>query len=183
MEQTEAQKPRRKKSPLMEMIESILIAVLLALIIRTFIAQPFIIPSGSMEPTLQVGDRILVSKINYKFSEPQRGDIVVFKFPLDPSKDFVKRLIGKAGDKVEVRNGKLYLNGRKAPEEYLPEGLEMDRDFGPVEVPQGHYMMLGDNRNNSDDSRSWGPLPENLVVGKAVAVYWPSQRIMGLGDK
>lgn len=176
MEQTGADQISKKKSPLRELLESLIIAVLLAVIIRMFILQPFYIPSGSMEPTLQIGDRIIVSKISYRFYEPDRGDIVVFKYPLDPKRDFVKRLIGKGGETVAIKNSKLYINGRQVPEDYLPAGLEFD-DFGPVKIPEGHYLMLGDNRNNSDDSRVWGPLPGELVVGKAVLVYWPLNRI------
>lgn len=181
MEQTESNQMTKKKSPLMELLESLAIAVLLAVVIRMFILQPFFIPSGSMEPTLQIGDRIIVSKISYHFYEPERGDIVVFKYPLDPKRDFVKRLVGKSGETVAIRNSKLYINGQQVPENYLPAGLKFN-DFGPVKVPDGHYLMLGDNRNNSDDSRVWGPLPGDLVVGKAVLVYWPLNRIELIKD-
>lgn len=158
------------------MIESILIAVLLAVIIRLFILAPFFIPSGSMEPTLLIGDRIIVSKIAYRMGEPQRSDIIVFRYPRDPSKDYVKRLIGKSGETVALRNNRLYVNGREMPEKYLPAGLRFD-DFGPVQVPQGTYLMLGDNRRSSEDSRVWGPLPEEYIVGKALMIYWPLDRI------
>lgn len=165
-----------KKSSLLELIESVVVAVLLAVVIRLFILAPFYIPSGSMEPTLRIGDRIIVSKISYVFKEPQRGDVVVFRYPLDPSRDFVKRLVGLPGETVSLRNGRLYINGQPVPEDYLPGDMKF-ADFGPVRVPAGYYFVLGDNRNNSDDSRVWGPLPRQNIIGKAVLVYWPPQRI------
>lgn len=173
----QAEKNRTAKSPLREIFESLIIAVILAVIIRMFILQPFYIPSGSMEPTLQINDRIIVSKISYRLHEPERGDIVVFKFPLDTKRDFVKRLIGKGGETVAIRDSKLYINDKLVPEEYLPPGLEINEDYGPVRVPEGHYLMMGDNRNNSDDGRKWGPLSKDLIIGKAVMVYWPLQHI------
>lgn len=167
---------KKGKSALMEIFESIAIAVLLAVVIRMFVFQPFYIPSESMVPTLQVGDRIIVSKFTYRFSEPKRGDIMVFKFPLDPSRDFVKRTIGIGGETLEISNNHLYINGQPVVENYLPVDLQF-ADFDPVNVPPGSYFMMGDNRNNSDDSRVWGPLPEENIVGKAVLIYWPLNRI------
>ncbi|OPX86708.1 MAG: Signal peptidase I T [Pelotomaculum sp. PtaB.Bin104] len=164
-----------KKPFYREIIESVVIAVILAVIIRLFILEPFYIPSGSMEPTLQENDRIIVSKLNYRFQEPKRGDIIVFKYPLDPKRNFVKRLIAVGGETVSIKNSKLYINNQLVAEDYLPQGLRF-KDFGPVEVPAGSYFMLGDNRNNSEDSRFWGFLPENLIVGKAVVIYWPLDR-------
>lgn len=158
-----------------ELIESVAIAVILAVIIRLFVLEPFYIPSGSMEPTLQEFDRIIVSKLHYHFQAPKRGDIIVFKYPLDPKRNFVKRLIAVGGETVALKNSRLYINGQPVPEDYLPAGLRF-ADFGPREVPEGSYFMMGDNRNNSDDSRVWGFLPEELVVGKAVLIYWPPGR-------
>jgi len=159
-----------------EIIESVAIAVLLAVVIRLFILEPFYIPSGSMEPALRENDRIIVSKLNYHFQEPKRGDVVVFKYPLDPKRNFVKRLIAVGGETVAVKNSVLYINGQPVPEDYLPKGLRINENYGPVEVPNGSYFMMGDNRNNSDDSRKWGFLPEELIVGKAVVLYWPPGR-------
>lgn len=178
MEKTGEREHRQeeKKSSLLELIESVAVAILLAVVIRLFILAPFYIPSGSMEPTLRIGDRIIVSKISYLFTEPQRGDIVVFRYPLDPSRDFVKRLVGLPGETVSLRNGQLYINGKPVPEDYLPKDMKF-ADFGPVRVPAGYYFVLGDNRNNSDDSRVWGPLPRQNIIGKAVLVYWPPQRV------
>ncbi len=175
-DQLEGKSTGKSKSALLELLESVAIAVLLAVLIRMFLFQPFIIPSGSMEPTLQVGDRIMVNKLSYRLGKPERGDVVVFKFPLDPNRDFVKRLIAKGGETVAIRDSKLIINGEQVPEEYLPPGL-MFEDFGPVEVPPGTYFMLGDNRNSSEDSRSWGMMPEENIIGKAVLIYWPLDRI------
>lgn len=159
-----------------EALESVAVAVLLAIVIRLFVLEPFYIPSGSMEPTLQVNDRIIVSKLNYHFKEPKRGDVVVFKYPLDTSRDFVKRLIAVGGETVAIKGTVVYINGQPIPETYLPPGLRFS-DYGPVVVPAGSYFMMGDNRDNSDDSRNWGFMSEELIVGKAVAIYWPLDRL------
>lgn len=162
-----------------EIIESVLIAVVLALIIRFFLFQPFFIPSGSMEPTLTIGDRIIVNKIIYRFSEPKRGDIVVFKYPVNPKRDFIKRLIGLPGETVEIKNSNVYINGKIIKQPWLPANLEYP-DFGPVKIPQGNYFMMGDNRNNSEDSRYWGNLPQKNIIGKAMFIYWPFNRVKQL---
>lgn len=167
---------KRKKSTMREMLESVVIAVVLAAVIRLFILEPFYIPSGSMEPTLMINDRIIVSKVTYQLREPQPGDIVVFKFPLDPSRNFVKRLIATGGDTVEIKDSVLYINNKPVQENYLPSGLKF-QDYGPKKVPEGYYFMMGDNRNNSDDSRVWGFLDKKLIVGKAEVIYWPLDRI------
>lgn len=159
-----------------DFVESLLIAVILALVIRFLIFQPFYIPSGSMEPTLLTGDRIIVSKLSYYFHEPERGDVIVFKYPLDPKRAFVKRVAALGGETVAVRDGRLYIDGVPVAEEYLSPGVP-GRDFGPLTVPEGSLFMLGDNRANSDDSRVWGNLDEDLVIGKAVAIYWPVTRL------
>jgi len=167
---------RARGAILREVLESLVIALALAVIIRVFVFEPFYIPSGSMEPTLLTGDRIIVSKLSHRIGTPGRGDIIVFKYPRDPDRVFVKRVIGLPGETVALRESKLYINGRHIPEPYLPEGLRFP-DFGPVRVPAGHLFMLGDNRNSSDDSRVWGFLDERLIIGKAVAIYWPPHRI------
>ncbi|ACV62086.1 signal peptidase I [Desulfofarcimen acetoxidans DSM 771] len=169
-----------KKSAFREIIESIAIAVLLAAIIRIFILEPFYIPSGSMIPTLMINDRIIVSKFNYYFTEPKRGDVVVFKYPLDQEERFVKRLIGFSGETIEIKNSKLYINGKETQENYLPPDLHMIGDFGPYQVPADSYFMMGDNRNNSKDSREWGKMPKDLMIGKAIFVYWPLNHLKKL---
>lgn len=159
-----------------DILESLVIAVVLAILIRAFIFQPFYIPSGSMMPTLLQEDRIIVSKLTYHFRPPERGDVVVFRFPFDKKKTYVKRLIGLSGETVQLSGGKLFINGREVPEPYLPPGTCF-ADYGPVKVPEDSYFMLGDNRMNSEDSRVWGFLDQKLIVGKAVVLYWPPNRI------
>jgi len=171
----------KKKSLLREYAEALLLALLLALFIRTFIVQAFRIPSGSMIPTLLVGDQILVDKLVYKFRKPERGDIIVFKFPKDETRDFIKRLIGLPGDKLEVRNRIVYINDKTLDETAYayhessrPGTFHSDlRDnFGPVLIPEKKYFMMGDNRENSQDSRFWGFLDEDKIVGRAFIIYW-----------
>ncbi|MEW6448415.1 MAG: signal peptidase I [Bacillota bacterium] len=159
-----------------DILESLVIAIVLAILIRAFIFQPFYIPSGSMMPTLFQGDRIIVSKLSYRFHPPERGDIIVFRFPLNEKKNYVKRLIGLSGETVQLSDGKLFINGREIPEPYLPPNTYF-ADYGPVKVPENSFFMLGDNRMNSEDSRVWGFLDRRLIVGKAIILYWPPNRI------
>ncbi|HBX22369.1 MAG TPA: signal peptidase I [Desulfotomaculum sp.] len=175
-DQFDGQSEKKQKSALLEILESVAIAVLLAVLIRMFLFQPFIIPSESMYPTLQISDRIMVNKLSYHLGDPSRGDVIVFKYPMDPSRDFVKRLIAVGGETIEVRDSVLFINDEPVSEAYLPSDLDFN-DFGPVEVPPGTYFMMGDNRNSSEDSRSWGMLPEENIIGKAVVIYWPVNRI------
>lgn len=162
-----------------DILESVAIAVVLAVIIKVFLFQNFVIPSGSMEPTLFKGDMLYVSKISYRFSEPVRGDIVVFKYPLDPKRDFVKRIMGMPGETLEIKNSVVHINGQPVSEPFLRKGLKSP-DFGPVKINEGQYFMMGDNRDNSSDSRVWGTVPRKNFVGKAVFIYWPPGRIGAL---
>lgn len=183
----------RRKSTAREWLEALAVAVLLALVIRTFVIQAFKIPSGSMIPTLLVGDHILVSKFIYGVRipvldtwvigpwVPKRQDVIVFKYPHDESRDFIKRVIGLPGDVVEVRGRQAYVNGEPLDEEvYLPQPgparLGSSRSpgdfFGPVTVPEGKLFMLGDNRDHSQDSRFWGFLDIHKVQGEAFIIYW-----------
>ncbi|MBS3809211.1 MAG: signal peptidase I [Desulfobacterales bacterium] len=186
------EKGGKPKSKLRENIEAIVIAVILALFIRAFIVQAFKIPSGSMEPTLLVGDHILVNKFIYgvkipvtnttiiPVSEPERGDIIVFEYPLDEDKDFIKRVVGIPGDVVEVKDKKVYVNGRlfndfrikHSGNEILPESKSSRDNFGPVTVPENCYFVMGDNRDDSYDSRFWGFVKESAVKGEAFIIYW-----------
>jgi len=159
-----------------EILESVVIAIILALIIRAFLFQFFWIPSRSMEPALLINDRIIVTRFSYWLQEPQRGDVVVFKYPLETKKDYVKRLIGLPGEKIQVIDNKLYINDKLIEEPYLPQGIKTS-DFGPIEVPQDRYFMMGDNRNNSSDSRVWGFVLDDLLIGKAQVIYWPVSRM------
>ena len=171
-----ASTPEVKEKPLWrEVLEVVVIAVVLALVIRFFVVEPFYIPSESMLPTLEVNDRIIVSKVNYYFTSPERGEILVFKYPLDLSQNFVKRLIAVGGETVELKNSVLYINGEAVPEDYLPPDLRYS-NFGPVEVPEGHFFMMGDNRNSSSDSRTWGYVDEELLIGRAMLIIWPFDR-------
>lgn len=161
-----------------EYLDSFIVAGAAALLLITFVVRSFFIPSESMLPTLQVHDYILVNKFVYRFSHPMRGDILVFHPPHlhDPEKkDFIKRVVALEGDEVAVRDGKVYLNGAALDEPYI--AAPPLSDYGPKRIPAGHIFMMGDNRNNSDDSRNWGPLPLENVVGKAFLIFWPPPRI------
>lgn len=160
-----------------EYLKAGVVAVALALFIRTYVAQAFKIPSESMMQTLLVGDHLLVNKVVYHLWEPQRGDIVVFRYPMDPSRDFVKRVVGLPGEVVEMKGKTVYINGEPLDEPYAiydptPFGDGSRYHFGPVRVPENHLFMMGDNRNNSQDSRVWGPLDEDLIHGKAFIIHW-----------
>lgn len=160
-----------------EYLKSIVIALLISFFIITFVVQAFYIPSGSMIPTLKPGDRIFANKFIYRFREPKRQEIIVFRWPVDPKRRFIKRLIGLPGDKVKIVEGQVYINDKPLEENYTLE--RSYTDFPEVKVPKGHYFMLGDNRNNSEDSRFWGFVPRKNIVGKAFVIFWPLNR-MGL---
>jgi signal peptidase I len=186
------------KSVVREYFESIVIAVILALFIRTFVVQAFKIPTGSMEENLLIGDHLLVNKFVYgpaataaeravlPFDAIRRGDIVVFKYPEDPGRDFIKRVIGLPGETLEVREKRVYIDGQPIDEPYThflapPAGFgaggevtpsDVRERYGPVTVPAGHFFVMGDNRDNSQDSRYWGFLPREYVKGRALVIYW-----------
>jgi signal peptidase I len=184
----------KKKSVVREYFESIVIAVILALFVRTWAVQAFKIPTGSMENNLLIGDHLLVNKFVFgpgagverdvlPMREIRRGDIVVFKYPDEPERDFIKRVIGLPGDTVELRNKKVYINGRPLDEPYVHfldpaqnaqevTSFDVRERYGPVQVPQGQYFVMGDNRDNSQDSRYWGFLPRGYIKGKALMIYW-----------
>ncbi len=187
---------KKKKSTFREYAEAIIVALVLALVIRTFVVQAFKIPSGSMEPTLEIGDHILVNKFIYgikipftsvklfPWESPQRGDVIVFIYPLEPDKDFIKRVIAVGGDTVRIVNKKLYINGKEAPDSHavyreetvFPGDVQKRDNFGPVTVPKGNLFVLGDNRDRSLDSRFWGFVPLDDVRGKAFIIYWSWNR-------
>jgi signal peptidase I len=183
-----------KKSVVREYAESLIIAVVLALFVRTWVFQAFKIPTGSMEPNLLVGDHLIVNKMIFSptvtglerallpHREIRRGDVMVFKYPEEPERDFIKRVIGLPGDRLELRRKTIYINGEPLVEPYAhfterpseSAGVTGDlREFyGPVSVPAGQYFMMGDNRDNSQDSRYWGLLPAHYVKGKALFIYF-----------
>ena len=215
-----------RKSTLREYSESIGVAVAVALLLRAFVVEAFQIPSGSMIPTLEVGDHIFVSKFAYGLSipftntkilevrQPERGDVIVFKYPLEPGTDYIKRVVGLPGDVVEVRQETVYINGRAVPREHLPkpchsseaghpagiggddceywvetldgkphetiqEPLRGGRDHSRTIVPPGHVFVMGDNRDNSSDSRVWGTVQHDLIKGKALIVWWSRANVDG----
>ena len=176
-----------EKSTFREYVEAFGTALLLAFFIRTFVVQAFKIPSGSMLPTLQIGDHLLVNKLAYgiripvvgkrilQVFKPQRDDVIVFLYPLDRSKDYIKRVKAIAGETVEVRDKQVYINGKKIDDPYAfhdPRGRGSHNDFGPFTVPDGHVFVMGDNRENSSDSRFWGPVPIGDIQGKAFIIYF-----------
>jgi signal peptidase I len=193
-----------KKSVVREYFESLVIAVVLALFIRTFVVQAFKIPTGSMEQNLLIGDHLLVNKFVFgpalgraetmllPMKDIRRLDVIVFKYPEDPERDFIKRVIGLPGETVELRNKRVYVNGQRLEEPYvyyledpppLPEEMSLSNEllgmsgdprvhYGPVTVPTGHFFVMGDNRDNSQDSRYWGFLPRENIKGKALVIYW-----------
>lgn len=170
--------PRPSRSVWREYAESLVVAVLLALAIRAFVFQAFVIPSGSMLPTLRIGDYLLVNKFVYLFHPIRRGDIIVFKFPQDETRDFIKRVVGLPGETLEIRDRQVFINGRPLHESYAvysePPLLRAPGSYhlGPMVIPPGHLFVMGDNRDNSLDSRSWGLLDESKVVGEASIIYF-----------
>jgi len=158
-----------------ETIETVLWALVIALLLRTFVVQAFWIPSRSMVPTLQINDRVLVAKFWYHFQEPKRGQIFVFKYPVDPNRDFVKRIIGLPGETIEIRDGTVFVDQSPVVEDYVefPDAYSMD----PVKIPEGNFFAMGDNRPNSADSRFWGFVPEDNIKGPVFFRYWPLNRI------
>jgi signal peptidase I len=181
-----------KKGLIREYAEAIITALILALVIRAYVIQAFKIPSGSMIPTLLIGDHILVNKFIYGtkipftdrrilvFKKPERGDIIVFKYPENPKKDFIKRVIGTGGDVIEERNKTVYVNRKALIEPYVqhtdsvirPGGNDPRDSFGPLIVPKGEIFVMGDNRDQSYDSRYWGFVDLKEIKGKALIIYW-----------
>ena len=180
-----SQPPQQEENTLVEIIKTLVTAVILAFGIRTFVAEARYIPSSSMEPTLQINDRLIIEKITYRFNSPERGDIVVFN-PTEALKEknfndaFIKRIIGVPGDMVQVKQGQVYLNGELIEEDYISEAPAYE--YGPVTVPENQYLVLGDNRNNSYDSHYWGFVPKEKLIGKAFVRFWPLPRLGILGD-
>ena len=173
--------PSQQENFWIESIKTIGISVFLAFGIRTAVAQSFFIPSGSMEPTLDINDHLLVDKLSYHFQNPQRGDIVVFNPPEKVIKEenlhdpFIKRVIGLPGEKVEVKNKRVYVNNIPLREDYIADKPKYT--WGPEIVPPNSYLVLGDNRNNSYDGHYWGFVKRDRIIGKAVVRFWPLNRI------
>lgn len=193
-ESKKVQEEIKKKSVVREWVESIIIAFLLAVVIRTFIVQAFKIPTGSMRPTLIEGDLILVNKFIYgakipftstrlpNLRQPKRGDVVVFIYPEDQKKDFIKRLIGLPGEMVEIKNGTIYVNDKPLSDSIFGQIFyynfgDFEKEGYKVTVPKDSYFVLGDNSRSSKDSRYWGFVPGGNIVGEAILIYWPPTRI------
>ena len=172
---------RRERRPvlydLLDWVRIIVIAVAAAMFLNYFVVINSRVPSGSMEPTIETGSRMIGLRLSYIFDEPERGDIIIFKYPDDESVYYVKRVIGLPGETVEIKDGFVYIDGQILEEDYL--SVTTEGDFGPYEVPEGCYFVLGDNRNNSHDSRYWTNtyVPEENIVGKALFCYWPLDNI------
>jgi signal peptidase I len=200
-------KSKSTTSSIIELVAIVAVALLLALGIQAFIVKPYRIPSGSMEPTLKVGQRVLVNRIGMRFSEPHVGEIVVFHPPKEAehevcgptphmvvaggracaepeptandSVNFIKRIVAGPGDVIAIREGHVIRNGKPESDSYIrPCGGDAECSFPtPIKIPAGHWFMMGDNRGQSDDSRFWGPVPTGWIIGGAFATYWPPDRI------
>lgn len=177
-----ARKGEKKSSALRAIVEVVVIvaaAFVVAMLVQAFIVKPFTIHQVSMQPTLLEGDRILLNRLSYHFRDPESGDIVVFHSPVTEGEDLVKRVVAVAGDRVEIKDGSLFVNGERRVEPYL-----MDQDFrgelAETLVPEGMVFVMGDNRNNSGDSRYFGPIDNESIIGCAFCVYWPIGRWKGL---
>jgi len=182
----------------LEYVAIIAVAVLVALAVQTWLVKPYSIPSESMLDTLRPGDRVLVDRLVFHLRDPHRGDVIVFRYPKDPDVIFIKRVVGVPGDVLEVRDGRLYVNGKKAPEPYVHRtGGRLDPTVAqgavagstmhdpwslaePFRVPAANYFVMGDNRTDSDDSRDWGTVPRRAIVGAGLATYWPFSRLRAL---
>ena len=175
---SETPRTPKKAGGLVEFLVILAVAFVLVFgFVRPFVLEAFRIPSESMVPTLLVGDRVFVNKFIYRFTEPERGDVVVFYSVNGGEEDLIKRVVGVAGDEVEVRNGTLLVNGEAREEPYLNRNLPFNDSYGPSEVPEGHVFVMGDNRANSADSRVFGPLPIENIEGEAFLRFWPPGRI------
>lgn len=176
----------KEENPIVELLKTLGSAAILAIGIRACVAEARYIPSESMLPTLEIDDRLIIEKISYRLRKPERGDVVVFR-PTDVLKEqnfkeaFIKRVIGIPGDIIEVKNSEVYVNGEQLTEEYINEAPSYE--YGPVEVPQGQYFVLGDNRNNSLDSHYWGFVPIENLIGRAAIRFWPPNRLGPLDNK
>lgn len=183
--QAENNKEKSNWDKIKENILILAIALGLSLLIRTFIAEPRFIPSDSMFPTLEIGDRLVIEKVSYYLDSPQFGDIIVFNPPTQlqeigyaADQAFIKRIIGKPGEIVEVKNGRVYINNQPLFERYIAE--EPHYQLPPVKVPENSYFVMGDNRNDSNDSHVWGFLPQANIIGRAVFRFWPIERFGGV---
>lgn len=166
---------RRTRQSLYEVAKTLVVAFLLAQLIMVSVAQAFQVEQYSMEPTLLPHDRVLVTKFIYRLREPVRGDVVVLRYPRNTQRNYIKRVVGLPGEKIQIKKGVLYANGERVQEAYL--NADIVGEYGPLTVPDDAVFVMGDNRNNSEDSRAFGALKRNLIVGQAVLIYWPVPRV------
>jgi signal peptidase I len=164
---------RQLRRELRSWTRDLAVALGLALLIIVFLYQPVKVEGTSMSPLLSDQERIFINKFVYHFEPIERGDVVVFWYPLDRSKSFIKRVVGLPGDTIEIRAGRLYINGKELAEPYVPSNYLDDSNYGPLTVPRGQYFVMGDHRDSSNDSRVFGPVPRRFIYGKAVFAYWP----------
>ena len=173
----EAKKRKSLKEEAWEWIKSLVVAFVLAMFIRTFFFQAFKIPSSSMHPTLQVGDHLIANKLIYRFRKPGQGEVIIFKFPNDTSRDFVKRLVGLPGEKVKIAGGKIYIDGKEVTDDRIASRYYFNDEGMPeIQVPLENYFVLGDNSANSLDSRYWGFVPKKDLSAEPLFIYWPPKR-------
>jgi len=157
------------KASIWEIAKFIIITALIVVPFRMYVAQPFIVSGSSMEQTYHNGDYLIVDELTYRFRQPQTGEVIIFKYPKNPSQDFIKRIIGKPSEKVEIRGGKVFVNGQELNEDYYKGQTLIDVS---VTLDKGQYFVLGDNRPFSSDSRYWGTVPENLIIGRPIVRLW-----------
>ncbi len=184
--QEKSSAPIKEENTVVEIIKTIAMAAVLSFGIRTFVAEARYIPSSSMEPTLLINDRLIIEKMTYRFNEPKRGDVIVFNATealeaQNFTEAFIKRIIGLPGDTVVVSNGEVIVNNQVLEEIYIKDAP--DYEYGPVTVPNGEYLVLGDNRNNSYDSHYWGFVPDGKIIGRAFVRFWPPKRLGSLYEK
>lgn len=173
----EKQQETKQKSSIREFLRSIVIALLIVIPIRAWVAQPFIVQGNSMVPNFHHGEYLIIDEFSYHFRKPERGEVVVFRYPRQPSQFFIKRVIGLPGDNIEIKNGSVWVNGSIFDETYLPRSLATASDAATTILGVDEYFVLGDNREASSDSRAWGGLKEHFIVGKTLLRLWPLTRI------
>lgn len=174
-------RPRRFWRLALDVLHDVAIAVIVVVLLVTYVGQAFRVKGTSMQPLLENGERIIVEKLSYRLGPIRRGDVVVFWYPRDPKVSFIKRVVALPGDTLEIREGVLYINGERLREEFLRASFRDDESLGPMLVESGHYYVMGDHRNGSNDSRSWGEVPEKYIYGKAFLRFWPPSRFGPIG--
>ncbi|HET8666789.1 MAG TPA: signal peptidase I [Terriglobales bacterium] len=171
---------QKPSSPLVGWVRDLFVSLAISAFIIIFLYQPVKVEGTSMLPGLADQERIFINKFVYRFESIGRGDIVVFHYPRDPAKSYIKRVIGVAGDRIQIEDGRVYLNGKLLDEDYVPESFEDFRSYPETIVPPHHYFVLGDHRNLSNDSRDFGPVDERYIYGKATFIYWPLEKMGAL---